>query len=340
MNDYYRPLVRFDLPRPDHALCVAGGAGWFSQAVLHRRSENSQTIVELDQVPDDWRMLISSPRQPIAGVTLDQPRIMGILNVTPDSFSDGGSHASPARALSHAEAMVAEGADILDIGGESTRPGAELVPAEAEIARIEPVIHAIRHKLPVPISIDTRKSRVAEAAYEVGASIINDVSGFTYDRMLSHFCASHNLPVCVMHSQGTPETMQDDPHYEDVLLDVFDFLNAQIAMLGDLGISRDQIIVDPGIGFGKSLQHNLALLNGISLFHALGCPILLGASRKGFIRKITGAVPASARMPGSIAAAMAAVHQGVQIVRVHDVADTSQALQVWQAICKGEHFET
>ncbi|MGH1414324.1 MAG: dihydropteroate synthase [Pelagimonas sp.] len=340
MNEYYRPLVRFDIPRPSNALAVAGGSGWFTHAVLHRRDDDSQTVIHMDDVPADWIAKISAPRAPIAGMTLDQPRLMGILNVTPDSFSDGGLHVTPARALQRAEQMAQDGADLLDVGGESTRPGAQTVPAEAEIARIEPVIRAVRHNQPLPVSVDTRKSSVAEAAVHAGASIINDVSGFTYDRMLGRYCAEQNLPVCIMHSQGEPEDMQLDPNYDCVLLDVFDFLNAQISMLAELGISRDNIIVDPGIGFGKSLQHNLALLNGISLFHALGCPILLGASRKGFIRKITGVLPASARMPGSVATALAAVGQGVQILRIHDVAETKQAIDVWKAIWKGEQFDT
>ncbi len=340
MNEYYRPLVRFDIPRPSNALAVAGGSGWFTHAVLHRRDDDSQTIIHIDDVPAEWLANISAPRSNIAGISMDQPRLMGILNVTPDSFSDGGLHSSPARALQHASQMVADGADLFDIGGESTRPGAETVPAEAEIARIEPVIRAVRHEHPLPISVDTRKSSVAEAAVHAGATIVNDVSGFTYDRMLGRYCADQNLPVCIMHAQGEPHAMQIDPTYDCVLLDVFDFLNAQISMLAELGISRDQIIVDPGIGFGKSLQHNLSLINGISLFHALGCPILLGASRKGFIRKITGVVPASARMPGSVATALFALNQGVQILRVHDVAETAQAVDVWKAIWKGEQFET
>jgi len=340
MNEYYRPLVRFEIPRPENALQVAGGAGWFTHAVMHRRDDDSHTVVDLDAVPSEWLSAISAPRADIAGIRFDQPRLMGILNVTSDSFSDGGLHNTATRALQRAIEMATQGADLIDIGGESTRPGALPVPAEAEIARIEPVIRAVQFDQPLPISIDTRKSSVAEAAMLAGASIINDVSGFTYDRMLPRFCAQNNLPVCIMHSQGEPQDMQIDPNYDCVLLDVFDFLNAQISMLGELGISRDQIIVDPGIGFGKSLKHNLALLNGISLFHGLGCPILLGASRKGFIRKITGAVPATARMPGSIATALAAINQGVQILRIHDVAETAQAVDVWKAIWQGEDYDS
>lgn len=340
MNDYYRPLVRFDSLRPEHALDVAGGPGWWVEAVHHRRDSADLARVDVTDVPSEWQDRISAKRPSIAGLEFDQPHLMGILNVTPDSFSDGGQHADATRALKHARQMVEDGATLLDVGGESTRPGAITVPPAAEIARIEPVIRAIRAQLSVPISVDTRKSSVAEAALKCGANLINDVSGFTYDRMLGHFCARSDLPVCIMHAQGDPETMQDDPQYDDALLDVYDFLSDQIDMLAGLGISRDRIIVDPGIGFGKSLAHNLKILNGLSLYHGLGCPILLGASRKGFIRKITGASPAAARMPGSVATALAGLEQGVQVFRVHDVAETKQALDVWRAISEGEYYDT
>lgn len=338
MNDYYRPLVRFDSLRPAHALDVAGGPGWWVEAVHHRRDSADLAQVDVADVPSEWQDRISAKRPSIAGLEFDQPHLMGILNVTPDSFSDGGQHADATRALKHARQMVEDGATLLDVGGESTRPGAITVPPAAEIARIEPVIRAIRAQLSVPISVDTRKSSVAEAALKCGANLINDVSGFTYDRMLGHFCARSDLPVCIMHAQGDPETMQENPTYEDALLDVYDFLDAQITMLEGIGIPRSRVIVDPGIGFGKTLAHNLQILNGISLYHGLGCPILLGASRKGFIRKITGASPAAARMPGSVATALAALSQGVQIFRVHDVAETKQALDVWHAISEGADY--
>jgi dihydropteroate synthase len=338
MNDYYRPIVRFDPLRPAHAMDVAGGPGWWVQAALHRRDTGEVLLVAIEDVPPHWQTRISAPRAPIAGLEFNHPHLMGILNVTPDSFSDGGQHADATRALKHARQMVDDGATLIDVGGESTRPGAVTVPPAAEIARIEPVIRALRTSLDTPISVDTRKSSVAEAALSCGANMINDVSGFTYDRMLGHFCARSDLPVCIMHAQGDPETMQENPTYEDALLDVYDFLDAQITMLEGIGIPRSRVIVDPGIGFGKTLAHNLQILNGISLYHGLGCPILLGASRKGFIRKITGASPAAARMPGSVATALAALSQGVQIFRVHDVAETKQALDVWLAISEGADY--
>ena len=338
MTAYYRPLVCHHHPRPPEALDLAGGPGWFAQAVRYTR-DGDQSLVGIDDIPEDWRIRLSAPRAPICGMAMDEPRVMGILNVTPDSFSDGGSHSGAAQALSHAIAMQADGAHMIDVGGESTRPGAETVPVEAEIARIEPVIRALRHELHVPVTIDTRKSAVAEVAVREGAGLINDVSGFTYDPMLARFAREKDLPICIMHARGDPETMHIDPRYDNVLLDVYDFLEAQVVMLEELGVPRHRMVVDPGIGFGKNIHHNLALLNALSLFHGLGCPVLVGASRKGFIGKISGANPASARMPGSVAVAMAAVAQGAQILRVHDVAETVQALALWQAISKGEFHD-
>lgn len=336
MSEYYRPFVETHLHRPVGAYPLAGGAGWFRFAARHDR-EAGVEVVPAEEIPAETLDRLTRPRTSIAGLTLDRPRLMGILNVTPDSFSDGGLHGSAATALKHARQMVESGADIIDIGGESTRPGAQPVPISAEIARVEPAITAICSSLNVPVSIDTRKSGVADAAVRAGAQLVNDVSGFTYDPMLAHFCLRQGLPVCVMHAQGDPETMQEDPRYDDVLLDVYDFLAAQVSMLEDLGIPRDQIVVDPGIGFGKRIEHNLAILNGISIFHGIGCPILLGASRKGFIGRISGANPASQRAPGSIAVALSAVAQGVQFLRVHDVAETAQALALWQAVMKGQY---
>ena len=266
---------------------------------------------------------------------MGQSHVMGILNVTPDSFSDGGRHEVPAMAVARGRQMVAHGATLIDVGGESSRPGAQTIPTEAEIARTEPVIGALRHAVSVPISIDTRKAAVAQAAVGQGANVVNDVSGFTYDKALARFCAAKALPVCVMHALGDPETMQVNPRYDDVLLDVYDFLAAQVLFLEKLGVPRDRIIVDPGIGFGKTLDHNLAVLNRISLFHSLGCAILVGASRKKFIGTLSGVDTAGERVMGSVAVALAAAAQGVQILRVHDVRATCQALKLWTSVQTG-----
>ncbi len=309
---------------------MAGGWCWFDQVLVMDRSGLRQTIAP-GKVPADILNRITAPRAPIAGLGMDQPRLMGILNVTPDSFSDGGQYRARDAAIAHGRAMVRDGADIIDIGGESTRPGAKFVPADAEIARIVPVIKEIADKTSVPVSIDTRKTDVAQAALDAGGAIINDVSALSYAPDLAQLVAQTGTPICLMHAQGDPETMQNSPSYENVLLDVYDFLEQRIELAVSAGIAREKIIVDPGIGFGKTVEHNLALLQGLGLFHALGCPVLLGASRKGFIGKIGGAPDGAARMPGSLAVTLAGIAKGVQIARVHDIAETRQAVKLWSA---------
>lgn len=331
MTVYHRPIVQAGCARPKDALTMAGGDCWFTHIECLRRDAPPE-IIAADHAPIDVLTRLTQPRADILGLSFDQPRLMGILNVTPDSFSDGGNFSSAGRALSHAKAMIAAGVDIIDVGGESTRPGAVTVDPAAEIARVVPAITAVRAESATPISIDTRKTDVAHAAVQAGAGLVNDVSGFTYDGALTGYCRRHDLPVCVMHAQGDPETMHENPRYDDVLLDVYDFLAGQVAMLTQAGISKDRIIVDPGIGFGKTQDHNLALLHRISLFHAIGVPVLLGASRKGFIGRIGNQPDKAARAPGTIAVTLHALGQGVQIHRVHDVAEHRQALRLWQAV--------
>jgi len=331
---YYRPVPRTDALRTEDALPLAGGWCWFDTVERIDRGASPRLIPARD-LPEDVAAHLTAPRPPLAGMTMDSPRLMGILNVTPDSFSDGGQHFDFATALAHARAMTGAGADILDVGGESTRPGAAPVPLDDEIARTAPVIAAIRAELPVPISIDTRKTPVADEAVRAGANLVNDVSGFTFDGSLAPFASEHALPVCIMHAQGTPETMQRDPRYDDVLLDVYDWLGSRVEALTALGIPRGRIAVDPGIGFGKTRAHNIRLLQGLSLFHGLGCPVLLGASRKRFIGDLTGTPVAADRVPGSLSVAVMAAQQGVQIQRVHDVAETRAALAMWDAVRAG-----
>ena len=268
----------------------------------------------------------------IAGVRLDRPQVMGILNVTPDSFSDGGDHLDVDAAVAAAMRMQAEGAAFIDVGGESTRPGAVEVPVADEIARIVPVISALRARSDVAISIDTRKADVAAAALRAGGNFINDVSAFRFDPDLASVVARAGVPVCLMHSVGTPETMQDQAQYRDVVQEVYDHLAERIAVAVAAGISRDQIVVDPGIGFGKTLAHNLDLIRGLHRFRALGCPVLLGASRKRFIGTLGRAPEAKDRVGGSIAVALEGVRQGVQIVRVHDTLATKQAIDLQLAM--------
>lgn len=330
---YWRPLVQSGPARPREALPLACGALWFSHVERLERGRPSEVVPAAEA--GSALEALTAPRAAFAGLAMDRPQIMGILNVTPDSFSDGGKFLDPQAALAQAGAM-AEGADILDIGGESTRPGALPVPEAEEIARTAPVIRALRAGgLEVPISVDTRKAAVAEACLREGADVVNDVAALSYDPALGPLVARSGCPVILMHHQGTPETMQDAPAYDDVVLDVYDWLADRVAAVEAMGIARARIMVDPGIGFGKTQAHNLALLHRLSLLHGLGCPVLLGASRKRFIGAIGGAAEAPARMPGSVAVALAGVAQGVQMIRVHDVAETRQALRLWQAVNGG-----
>ncbi|PPB80331.1 dihydropteroate synthase [Albidovulum inexpectatum] len=332
---YYRPIAMMDPVRPPEAVPLAGTWCWFDRVEVLSR-EGSQGLIRARDVPEKVLDRLTASRPPVAGMSMDAPRIMGILNVTPDSFSDGGLFDDREAALRHARAMEASGAAILDVGGESTRPGAQDVDVGEEIVRTAPVIAALREAgIDLPISIDTRKSEVAEAALRAGANMVNDVAAFAYDSRLADIVARHGVPVCLMHAQGDPATMQNDPRYDDVLLDVFDFLAERISWAEAHGIPRQRIVIDPGIGFGKTVEHNLALLHGLSLFHGLGCPILLGASRKRFIGAIGGAAEARDRGPGTIAVTLAAIAQGVQIHRVHDVAEAAQAIRLFRAVTMG-----
>jgi len=277
---------------------------------------------------------ITAKRAPFAGLAFDRPILMGIVNVTPDSFSDGGLYDSKEAAIAHAAELAAEGAAIVDIGGESTRPGSDAVEAREEAARVIPVIEGLSG-LQAVISVDTRKASVARAGAEAGAKILNDVSALTYEPKSMRVAAEAGLSVVLMHAQGEPKTMQDDPRYADVVLEVFDYLEARIAAAAEAGIDRTRIAADPGLGFGKTLAHNLALLSHTTLFQGLGVPILIGASRKRFIQGLAGGADPGSREPGSHAAALAAAAQGAQILRVHDVAGARQALAVWRATAFG-----
>ena len=332
--EYYRPVPMSDPARPAGALPIAGGWCWFDRVEVLARGVGARIVAAAD-LPGEVRDRLSGKRA-FGGLALDRPRLMGVLNITPDSFSDGGLFLRPEAAVMQARKMAA-GADIIDIGGESTRPGAVEVSAAEEIARTEPVIAALRAGgLDLPISIDSRKAAVAAAALAAGASWVNDVTALRFDGGMSAVVARAACPVILMHSIATPETMQDDPVYDDVLLDVFDALRERVAVAIAAGIARDRIAIDPGIGFGKTLQHNLTLLARLSLFHDLGLPVLLGASRKRFIGTVSAEAEATRRLPGSLAVALAGVAQGVQMIRVHDVAETRQALALWQAVTKGE----
>jgi dihydropteroate synthase len=277
------------------------------------------------------RAFLSAQRAAWAGFALDRPIVMGVVNVTPDSFSDGGQWSEPEAAIAHGRALLEAGADILDVGGESTRPGAAGLPPGEEIRRVEPVVRALAGAGAV-VSIDTRHSAVMAAALAAGARIVNDVSALTHDPESLAVVARHQASVVLMHMRGEPRTMQREPVYDAVLIEVLEYLEARIAACAAAGIPRHRIAVDPGIGFGKLVPHNLELLAGIGAFHALGCAVVLGVSRKSTIARLSRGEPPEARLPGSLAAALSVVQQGVQILRVHDVAETRQALAVWRAI--------
>jgi dihydropteroate synthase len=324
---------------------LAGGLSWFAAVELIRVDGHRRVSTELvpvdgieerfdDDMAGQWRALTAT-RPPLQlgerTIRLDQPQVMAIVNATPDSFSDGGQFADAASAAEAGAQTAADGAGIIDVGGESTRPGARSIWEGDEIERVVPVIRRLAAG-GAAVSCDTRKADVMTAAVEAGARMINDVSALTYDARSAEVAATLKVPVVLMHHQGDPQTMQDDPRYDDVLVEVYLWLEDRIAAAVEAGVKREHILVDPGFGFGKKVAHNLELMNGLALLHSLGCPLVVGASRKRTIGALSGEAPADKRLGGSIAFAMKAVEQGVQIVRVHDVPETVQALRIWRGM--------
>ncbi len=332
MTQYFRPIPSCDPARPADALPIAGGWTWFDRVEVLSRTAAPQ-IVPMTDVPDAILASMTGPRAAFGPLAMDVPRLMGILNTTPDSFSDGSKFTQVDAALTHAKAMLADGADLIDIGGESTRPGAEEIAIAEEIDRTAPVIEALAQQGGAFISLDTRKAGVAEAGLAAGAGALNDVSGLRFDPRLADVAAASGKPLILMHSIEDPQTMQEaaETAYSDVLLDVYDGLQSAIDTAVAAGVDRARIIVDPGIGFGKTEAQNLALIARLSLFHTLGCPILLGVSRKGFIGRISGEAQADQRGAGSAAIGLWALAQGVQILRVHDIKLHRQAIDLWRA---------
>lgn len=351
---YLRPISFVDAPFGYDGQCarLAGGLVWFSAVEFVARAGSRRVlqqlipIAQLDSaraaLPPELRSRfdglwarLTAPRPALElgprTLRFDAPSVMGIVNVTPDSFSDGGQFENAEAAVAAAVDMASAGASVVDIGAESTRPKATPVWEGDEIERLKPVLRRAA-AAGILISVDTRKAAVMRSALGIGARIVNDVSALCFDDQALSAVAEAGCPVVLMHHRGDPQTMQDNPVYDDVLLDVFDWLEARIDDCTAGGVSRDRIIVDPGIGFGKTLRHNLDLLNGLSLLHGLGCPILLGASRKRFIGALSNEAAADRRLGGSIAVAMAALTQGVQLLRVHDVPETVQAMHVWRGM--------
>lgn len=263
--------------------------------------------------------------------TGSRPLLMGIVNVTPDSFSDGGNWFEPENAVEHALKLATDGADILDIGGESTRPGAAPVDLHEELRRTIPVVQRVRDQSPLPISIDTYRAEVARQALDAGATIVNDISGLTFDPQMINVCAASDCGIVCMHIQGTPQTMQIEPRYDDVVAEISAFFSERIQTLADGGIDPQRVVLDPGIGFGKTADHNLEILSHIAAFRRLGRPVLIGHSRKGFLKKLLNR-PVDERLFGTIGVAIAAAMQGADILRVHDIAAVRDAITAWQAV--------
>ena len=347
MRTLLRPTAFVDSPfgHDGKVARLAGGLNWFAAVELLAIDGNRRTATELlpvegvesrfdDDLASQWKA-VTSPWPPLQlgdrTIRLDQPQVMGIVNVTPDSFSDGGRFADASAAASAGADMATAGAAIIDVGGESTRPGAKLVWEGEEIERAVPVIRQLAAG-GAAVSIDTRKADVMTAALEAGARLVNDVSALTYDDRSAEIIAAAGVPVVLMHHRGNPATMQQDPRYDDVLVEVYLWFEERIVAAQAAGIARDKILIDPGFGFGKNVSHNLELMNGLAIFHTLGCPVVVGASRKRTIGALSNEAPSDQRLGGSLAFALKAVEQGVQIVRVHDVPETVQALRVWRGL--------
>ena len=348
---YLRPIALADSPQSEdgEAIRLGGGMVYASRFALIQREAGRVTArsrysvaelrAALDQLPDAVREQFDNLQRSHAPlqcgartIRLDQPQVMGILNVTPDSFSDGGQFMDdPEIAHAHAAAMVEAGAAIIDVGGESTRPGAAAVWEGDELKRVVPAIERLA-AMGAAISVDTRRPAVMEAALAAGAHIINDVSALRHDPRSIEFAAHSGAPVVLMHAPGSGDDLHADGQYSDVVLDVFDWLRERRDAAVEAGIPREKIVLDPGIGFGKSLAENLALINALPLFHALGQPVLLGVSRKRMIGALNNEAPAHKRVGGSIALAAKGMDAGVQLLRVHDVAETVQARDVWRGL--------
>ena len=321
------------------SLCGIEDIGFLSVEILKRKSDGNTveeySFLELerldfkDKIQSDLNK-ITSKRNNIFNLNFKNPILMGVLNVTPDSFSDGGKYNTTFRALDHVKNMIDFGAHIIDVGGESTRPGAKSVSDQDEIVRVSETIQSIKKKFPNQlISLDTRKSKVMQHGISIGVDMLNDVSALDFDQLSYQVVKDSGKPIILNHSQGIPENMQNNPTYDNVLLDIFDYFENKIKFLKDNGIKDEQIIIDPGIGFGKTLEHNLEIISKISIFHSLGYPIMVGPSRKSFIGKIMGEKDNPQRLGGTIASVLYSYLQGIQLFRVHDIQETSEALKVY-----------
>ena len=308
--------------------------------IISRRSKKKISIKEIDNLPKLLRKQINldlkniqSKKKNFANLNFQKiPNIMGVLNLTPDSFSDGGKFNSKKKGTNHAFKMFKSGANIIDVGGESTRPGSKAINIKLEWSRIEKIIKSISKK--IPLSLDTRKSEIMEKGIKLGIKMINDVSGLSYDAKTIDILKKYKIPLVIQHTQGIPENMQNHPRYENELLDIYDFFEKKIKFLRSIGIKHSKIIIDPGIGFGKNLKHNMNLISNISIFHSLGFPILVGNSRKRFIKEISGKNDTKNRIGGTVASSIYLMSQGIQILRIHDVNELLQGIKVFKKLFK------
>ena len=308
--------------------------------IISRRSKKKISIKEIDNLPKLLRKQIDldlkniqSKKKNFANLNFQKiPNIMGVLNLTPDSFSDGGKFNSKKKGTDHAFKMFQSGANIIDVGGESTRPGSNAINIKLEWSRIEKTIKSISKK--IPLSLDTRKSEIMEKGIKLGIKMINDVSGLSYDAKTIDILKKYKIPLVIQHTQGIPENMQNHPQYENELLDIYDFFEKKIKFLRSIGIKHSKIIIDPGIGFGKNLKHNMNLISNISIFHSLGFPILVGNSRKRFIKEISGKNDTKSRIGGTVASSIYLMSQGIQILRIHDVNELLQGIKVFKKLFK------
>ena len=308
--------------------------------IISRRSKKKISIKEIDNLPKLLRKQIDldlkniqSKKKNFANLNFQKiPNIMGVLNLTPDSFSDGGKFNSKKKGTDHALKLFQSGANIIDVGGESTRPGSNAINIKLEWSRIEKIIKFISKK--IPLSLDTRKSEIMEKGIKLGIKMINDVSGLSYDAKTIDILKKYKIPLVIQHTQGIPENMQNHPRYENELLDIYDFFEKKIKFLRSIGIRHSKIIIDPGIGFGKNLKHNMNLISNISIFHSLGFPILVGNSRKRFIKEISGKNDTKSRIGGTVASSIYLMSQGIQILRIHDVNELLQGIKVFKKLFK------
>ena len=340
-NFYYGSISK-NLIKNKKSLPLSGNSeiSFDKLELISRKSKKKISINKIDNLPKlikkqiilDLKKITSKKKNFANFNFLRIPNIMGVLNLTPDSFSDGGRFNNQSKGIKQAVKMFNSGARIVDIGGESTRPGSRKVKTKIEWNRIKKILKLIGKK--IPISLDTRKSEIMEKGIHLGIRVVNDVSGLSHDLKTKNILKKYNVPFVIQHSQGTPENMQNNPRYKNELLDIYDFFEQKINFLRSIGIKHNNIIIDPGIGFGKNLKHNMNLISNISIFHSLGFPILVGNSRKRFIKEISGKNDTKKRIGGTVASSIYLMMQGVQILRIHDVSELLQGIKVFKELLK------